>query len=231
MFSGIVEESARVVSSEAGNSGSKLIIESKLDHADTAIGDSICISGVCLTVVSKSLKSGATQLGFECAPETLRRTTLGELKPGSPVNIERSLQAGSRLHGHFVTGHVDCVASLISRQYEGNSIVLEISFPPQIGSFIAEKGSVCLAGVSLTVGAVGEKSFKVYIIPHTAQVTTMGALKPGDKINLEVDILARYVVSALSNPGAADSTAEESLAKLLSSQGYIAGSAEGKGSR
>lgn len=195
MFSGIVEELADVVSFERVGSGAKLTVKSGLNHSETKLGDSICINGVCLTVIDQS----EGQLSFELAEETLRRSSLGDLVAGGLVNLERSLQVGDRISGHFVFGHVDGEAELVARVKEGNSERYTWRVSPDLLPFIAEKGSISLSGVSLTVGEVTSEGFSVYIIPHTADVTLLGSMKPGGVVNVEVDMLARYVANLLSH--------------------------------
>lgn len=189
MFSGIVEESAKVARVEGSSSLKTLTVESSIDHSDTRIGDSICISGICLTVVRKDGRN----ISFEVSAESLRRSTLGDLRPGDKVNLERSLKLGDRIHGHLVFGHVDAVITLISRRRDGESERLEWRFPVEYRKFITSKGSVSISGVSLTVGEVEGDKFSVYAIPHTLAVTTLASLAVGQKANLEVDMLARYV--------------------------------------
>ncbi len=198
MFSGIVETTAQVISLERSREPYHLQIESSLDHQTTRLGDSICIDGVCLTVVSCVSQGSIWQLGFDLAAETLRRTGLGSLSSGSRVNIERSLAVGDRLHGHFVFGHVDGMARLVSRHNDGNCDRLEWQVPVELMPFIAEKGSVALSGVSLTVGEVSANTFYVYIIPHTSEITSLSGKQIGDQVNIEVDMLARYVQRQLS---------------------------------
>ena len=197
MFSGIVEEKAQILGLENHVSGSKLSITSCLDHIDTKIGDSICVSWVCLTVVDKKKSNLNYELSFDLAEETLRRTALGRLKKGDFVNLERSLKIGSRLHGHFVFGHVDCVSSLKSREKESGSESFSFLVTEEIRPYLATKGSISISGTSLTLGEIFNDVFKVYLIPHTLAVTTLGQLQPGDPVNLEVDMLARYVISAV----------------------------------
>jgi len=194
MFSGIVEEAATVVSLRQTAAEARLVIKSGLDHSGTKLGDSICTDGVCLTVVEHD-RHGT--LSFDLASETLRRSTLGLRKAGDRVNLERSLALGDRLHGHFVFGHVDARVKLISRRSEGTCDQLVWSLPPDLRHLVVSKGSVALSGVSLTVGEVDDTSFSVYIIPHTASVTTLHSLAVGDEANFEVDMLARYVNAAL----------------------------------
>lgn len=201
MFSGIVEESALVLVMDTAREPARLVVRSKLDHTETKLGDSICISGVCLTVISKT----AGDLSFELAQETLRRSTLGTLRAGDTVNLERSLQLGDRLHGHFVFGHVDSTIELVSRTNDGKCDRLEWRFPSQMRPYFASKGSVSISGVSLTLGEITADTFSVYIIPHTSEVTILSSIPVGGRANLEVDMLARYVRESLmhdsSSPG------------------------------
>ncbi|RIL11458.1 MAG: riboflavin synthase [Proteobacteria bacterium] len=212
MFSGIVEEEAVVRLLSGAEHGRRLVVSSSLDHGQTKVGDSIAIDGVCLTVVS--IKD--QELSFDVAPETLRRSTLGELKEGQSVNLERSLKVGDRIAGHFVFGHVDCTLRLTERNSDGDALRLEFDKPTQIGRMLASKGSVSLSGVSLTLGEVGSDYFSVYIVPHTAQVTTLGKLKPGDAVNLEVDMLARYVAAQVG----AGQSSDERMRALLERSGW-----------
>lgn len=191
MFSGIVEEAAKV--RRVIDGARKLVIASALDHSQTKLGDSIAIDGVCLTVVELT----ADGISFDLAEETLRRTTLGSLKNGALVNLERSLKIGDRLHGHFVFGHVDGVGELLSREADGANDKLTFSYPTALCGLLTEKGSVSVSGISLTLGEVTPEQFSVYIIPHTNSLTKLSTLKPGDKVNLEADMLARYTKSIL----------------------------------
>jgi riboflavin synthase len=195
MFAGIVEEAARVVNLERGQSACRLTVRSALDHSRTSIGDSISIGGVCLTVVSKE----GDLLTFDLSQETQRRSTLIEAAPGDLVNLERSLVLGERVHGHLVFGHADTVVTLLAREPQGDGFKLSFSLPRQLRRFITPKGSVAVAGISLTVGEVQEDRFSVYIIPHTWSATTLVDMRPGAKANLEVDMLARYVAAQLED--------------------------------
>lgn len=218
MFAGIVEESAVVRSISSGEPPVRLEIESALDHSGTQLGDSICIDGVCLTVVKNVRNGERTVLSFDVALETLRRSTLGSLTAGQRVNLERSLVSGARVHGHFVFGHVDGTGTLRRRERDGNCDRLVISFPKELRPYIAQKGSISLCGTSLTVGEVSDDSFAVYIVPHTNEVTTLSQLKVGQTVNLEVDMLARYVVNALRVEGRA---ADDGLASALARAGMM----------
>jgi riboflavin synthase len=188
MFSGIVEE--RAVLEEINLTEQRLRVRSGLNHSYSKIGDSICINGACLTVV----KIENNILDFEISAETLKRTNLGELSQGSPVNLERSLIVGERIHGHFVFGHVDGVTRLLSVDERPGSLEMKFGLPPRLQKYVVEKGSISVNGVSLTISAVQDDNFTVSIIPHTLQVTVLGEIKMGDNVNLEVDMLARYVL-------------------------------------
>lgn len=156
---------------------------------DLAIGASVACNGACLTVISKD------EYGFsvQVSQETLARTTLGHWQEGERINLERALKAGDELGGHFVSGHVDGLAKLVKREPVGESLRLDFTVAPELGRFIAEKGSVTLDGVSLTVNTVDKAGFSINIIPHTQSATTLGSRKEGDAINLEIDIIARYL--------------------------------------
>ncbi len=195
MFAGIVEGAGEVVEICKERQPYRLRIKTSLDLSDTTVGSSVAVEGVCLTVVEKKKHD----LAFDVAPETLRCTTLGSLAKGARVNLERSLKLGDRIHGHFVFGHVDATARLVSRVSEGeNAEKLTFSMPKGLRRYLVRKGSVSLAGVSLTVGIVTESSFGVYLVPHTLDVTTLSALKPGHKVNVEIDMLARYAVEVIA---------------------------------
>jgi riboflavin synthase len=177
MFTGIVREVGVVSAFD----GSRLVVET---GTDAGIGDSVAIAGVCLTVTGRENGS----LAFDVVAETLDRTTFGRLAPGARVNIESSLRAGDPLGGHFVQGHVDGVGSFRER-----TELTWFDAPPDITRYCVEKGSIAVDGTSLTVAAVDGEGFAVALIPHTVEVTTLGSLEPGDPVNLEVDILAKYV--------------------------------------
>jgi riboflavin synthase len=149
-------------------------------------------------VVALDQGVGCALLSFDAAPETLRKTTLGTLVAEDRVNLERSMRSGDRIHGHFVSGHVDARVALLDRSPDGNSIMLTWELPEALRPYVATKGSIALAGVSLTVGEVTEKTFGVYIIPHTADVTTLASKTVGQAVNVEIDMLARYVKTILS---------------------------------
>lgn len=187
MFSGIVEAIGQIRNVATSGSGLRLSITAPFEAL--ALGESICVSGVCLTVVATS--GGSFEA--DVSPETLRRSKLGRLGRGSVVNLERSLQLGERLSGHLVFGHVDGIGSLRSVTPEGDSALYEFGTPSALSRYLVEKGSVAVDGISLTVFHCRESSFTVAVVPHTARVTTIGQLRGGDEVNLETDMLARYV--------------------------------------
>ena len=190
MFTGIVQDLGRVVSREMHGVDARLVISSRqLDFANTAIGDSISVQGVCLTVTSLT----ADSFSADVSHETLSLTTLGQLEVGSAVNLEPALRAGDRLGGHLVSGHVDGIAHVASTGRDGDSLRVRVTVPDDLARYIARKGSVTLDGVSLTVNEVEGATFGVNLIPHTQVVTTLGQLQPGARLNLEVDQMARYV--------------------------------------
>jgi riboflavin synthase len=189
MFTGIVTDVGEVLSVDERAEGlRRLTIACAYDPASIAIGASISCSGVCMTAVA----TGANSFSVDAAAETLKVTTVGNWKTGTRVNLERSLKMGDELGGHLVSGHVDGLAELTRREDLTDMARLTLRVPKPLARFIAQKGSVALDGVSLTVNDVSPDTFSVLIIPHTLSVTTLGALKPADALNLEVDVMARY---------------------------------------
>jgi len=190
MFTGIVKALGRVAAAEPAGGGRRFRIEADaLDAFGLAVGDSVAVNGVCLTALEPS--SGV--FFADASPETLSLTTLGRLAPGSPVNLEPALKAGEALGGHLVSGHVDGIARLSAVEPAGDNRVLRFEAPDALARYIAPKGSVTLDGVSLTVNGVDARVFELNLIPHTLKVTTLGRLGVGDPVNLEVDLIARYL--------------------------------------
>ena len=189
MFSGIVEALGRIAEIRSEPPGCTLVVEEPKIAAETKVADSISVNGCCLTVV----EADRSTFAFQAGPETLSRTNLGDLKVGSPVNLERALAVGDRLGGHFVSGHIDATGQLIERIDQGDWSDYWFSVPRQQAREMASKGSIAVDGVSLTIVASQPDRFSVALIPFTLAVTTLGSMKVGDKVNLETDILAKYV--------------------------------------
>jgi riboflavin synthase len=187
VFTGLVREVGRVVSFADG----RLTVESSLA---AAIGDSVSVNGCCLTVVDGDRRT----LAFDAVPETLARTTLARLEPGAGVNLETALRAGEPLGGHYVQGHVDGVGRVRTLEPEGEGVRLWADAPSGILRYCVEKGSIALDGVSLTIAALDDEGFAVALVPHTLAVTTLGTLEPGSAVNLEADVLAKYVERLVS---------------------------------
>ena len=197
MFTGIVQDVGRVVSQETRGGDVRMVITfDRLDPSGLHIGDSICVQGCCLTAVELRDRSFAADV----SRETLSLTTLGDLTPGSPVNLEPSLRAGDPLGGHLVSGHVDGVGQVTTVGGDARSTRIEITVPPALARYIARKGSVAIDGVSLTVNEVQGATFGINLIPHTQAVTTLGALRTGTRVNVEVDQIARYVERLIADP-------------------------------
>ncbi|WP_314856042.1 riboflavin synthase [Stomatobaculum longum] len=209
MFTGLIEEQGRVLTPPRNG---KLSLTAAEVLEGIARGDSISVNGVCLTVSSFS-GQGFTA---DVMPETLHRSNLGELRTGSLVNLERALPATGRFGGHFVSGHIDGVGSLLSVRPEGNALIFSIRAAPELLRSIVEKGSVAIDGISLTVVEVTETLFSVSVIPHTAAVTTLAGKRPGDRLNLETDMIGKYVLRALSLSQPSNNTSvNESLLRAL----------------
>jgi riboflavin synthase len=189
VFTGIVRERGRVVSLAGGDEGLHIEIEAPETAALTAIGDSVDVAGCCLTATA--VNNG--RFSVTAIPESLVRTTLGALAEGDEVNLETPLRAGEPLGGHFVQGHVDGVGRVAAADAEGESRRVWIEAPPEILRYCVEKGSIAVDGVALTITALRDDAFEVALVPHTLAVTTLSDLQPGDRVNLEVDVLAKYV--------------------------------------
>lgn len=189
MFTGIIEEIGTVRRIEHGAKGARLTIQAKTVLEDTRIGDSIATNGVCLTVVSMTGDS----FSADVMAESLRRSSLGTLQGSSPVNLERAMAANGRFGGHIVSGHIDGTGTIASQKREDNAVWVKIKTPAPLLRYIVEKGSIAIDGVSLTVAAVTDTDFSVSIIPHTGAQTILLGKKPGDPVNLECDVIGKYV--------------------------------------
>jgi riboflavin synthase len=189
MFTGIIEELGTIRRIEADELGARLEVTSEQAAATCRIGESLAVNGVCLTIVEK----GSDWVAADVSDETLRRTSLGNLRPGSTVNLERPLTPSSLLGGHVVQGHVDATGSFIEARRVGDGYVVRIGHPTDLGRYIVEKGSISVDGISLTVASTGEDWFEIAVIPHTWRMTNLSRLDAGQSVNLEVDILAKYV--------------------------------------
>jgi riboflavin synthase len=200
MFTGLIVERGRLISDPvpSGQGGVRLAVGMSPGLAERlGIGDSVAVSGVCLTVVER----GSGQVLVELSPETIARTNLGELRGGDEVNLEPALRMGDPLGGHMVQGHVDATAEVAGRRDLTDHRVLAFSIPPELAPFLVEKGSVTVDGVSLTVSALRSDRFEVALIPHTLEMTTLSLRVPGDRVNLEVDVLGKYVHRMLAARG------------------------------
>ena len=217
MFTGIIEAVGRIAALQPKGSDMRAFIETgKLDLADVKLGDSIAVNGVCLTAVELPGK------GFwaDVSGETLTRTNFGGFQVGDSVNLEKALTPTTRLGGHLVSGHVDGVGEVIERYDDGRSVRFRIRVPDELAKYIAEKGSICVDGISLTVNAVDGAVFDLNIVPHTLQGTTMNGFQPGRKVHLEVDIIARYLERMLLGDEAAKPGSGISI-DFLAEHGFI----------
>ncbi|MCX6391227.1 MAG: riboflavin synthase [Actinobacteria bacterium] len=189
MFTGIVQEVGEVEEVQAAENGARIIVRMPVLAPEVGMGDSVAVNGTCLTAV----ELGSECIAFEAMGETLARTTTGGLASGSAVNLEPALRPTDRMGGHVVQGHVDAVGEVTDIRADGIAKVIEIAAPPAVLRYVVEKGSIAVNGVSLTVSAVDDRAFAIWLIPHTCDVTTFGATEVGDSVNLEVDIYAKYV--------------------------------------
>ncbi len=213
MFTGLIIEMGEVVSIRRRGGAAILSLKSKEVAYNSKIGDSISVNGVCLTVMDKV----GDEISFDLSEETLKSTNLGDLKIGERVNLEPSLTPESKIGGHFVTGHVDAVGRIRKKTKMGNMLKFEIEVPKNLKDFLVKKGSIAVDGISLTVVDILTDSFTVVIIPHTAKVTTLGFKDIGDQVNIEADILGKYVVKFLKRTEIEDSKFMNTLRR----EGYI----------
>ncbi len=218
MFTGIIQSIGEVAALEPKGGDLRLRIRTgKLDLADVQLGDSIAVNGVCLTAVDLP----GDGFWADVSGETLARTTLGALRSGSRVNLEKALTPTTRLGGHLVSGHVDGIGEVVSREPAARSERFVIRAPDALAKYIAEKGSICVDGISLTVNALRGAEFELNIVPHTLQETTMSDFRPGTQVNLEVDIIARYLERLLLGEKAADPEAGGISLATLQKAGFI----------
>jgi riboflavin synthase len=195
MFTGLIEETGRIIAVPSDDVPKQLQVAAPRLAGKTEIGDSVAVNGCCLTVASRE----EGELTFDLLGETLHRTNLKRLRPGSLVNLERALAADGRFGGHFVQGHVDCAARLLGMEKKGADVRIEVELPPEFAHYIASKGSIAVDGISLTVAEVSRESFAVWVIPHTRAQTNLAALRRDDLVNLEFDLIAKYVERMLDS--------------------------------
>lgn len=209
MFTGIVEEVGSIRDVRRGAASARLTVDAPLVSEGVRVGDSIAVNGVCLTAVTVS----GSALTFDAVPETIRRTSLRDARAGDPVNLERALAANGRFGGHIVQGHVDGAGTLASVTRDETARILRIAPPPELMRYIAPKGSIALDGISLTTVEVAADTFTISVIPHTWEHTNLRSRRPGDVLNIEVDLLARYLERLVAQPGASGSVSMEHLAQ------------------
>jgi len=216
MFTGLIEDCGNVRAIRRSGEAAVLTVATGLPVKDLVIGESIAVNGACLTVTA----IGADCFDADVSPETVTRTTLGRLRVGQPVNLERALRFGDRLGGHLVTGHVDAIGRLRSRHREQNAIILDIEAPPSCLRYLVEKGSVALDGISLTVNAVSNDGFSLSIIPHTLDVTALKSCAAGQEVNIETDLIGKYVERLLTPASGAKDKSFLSR-ELLAKHGFL----------
>jgi riboflavin synthase len=213
MFTGLIQEVGSVRAMRPEGGGKRIEVAAPGIGPQAVLGESIAVNGTCLTVEQ------ADAAGFVChaGAETLERTTIGGLRIGSAVNLERALAVGDRLGGHFVQGHVDCVGEVVGRRDEGSTTRIEVEIPAEYTRFVVEKGSIAIDGISLTVTEVADSQFGVAVIPHTLANTTLEHIQRGQSVNIETDILAKYVMRLLGREDASDGVSRD----MLSEHGFM----------
>lgn len=216
MFTGLIEDLGTVRELRRESSRVRLTVGTTIPAAELRLGDSVAVNGICLTVVA----IGDGSFTADVSPETLERTTLGEAAPGRRVNLERALRLSDRLGGHLVSGHIDAIATITERLQENNAVRFTFRLPAVVNRYVAEKGSVAIDGISLTVNAVTEETFSVAIIPHTLAMTTLQEKKSGDRVNIETDLVARYLARLLGVDGAKPAGGSLSL-EFLAKHGFM----------
>lgn len=216
MFTGLIEDVGKVAGLVRSGEAGRLTVTTVLPSVEIRLGDSVAVNGVCLTVTRQETNG----LTFDVSPETLDRSTLGALRSGDNVNLERALRLSDRLGGHIVTGHVDCIAAVEERREVSGTIVFTFRLlDTAMARYVIPKGSVAIDGISLTVNKVNDPAFSVTIIPHTAAMTTLPHRKPGDRVNIETDIIGKYVERLLA--GQVGTTTEGVTLDLLARNGFV----------
>lgn len=216
MFTGLIEDLGTVRELRKGSDSARLSVATAIPMDELELGASIAVNGICLTVTN----FGGGSFTADVSPETLSRSNLGALLPGSRVNLERALRLGDRLGGHWVSGHVDAVGTLKQAQRDGNAWRLTFRLPTEVNRYVVEKGSVAIDGISLTVNSVGDETFSVAIIPHTLALTTLKEAKVGARVNIETDILGKYVERLLGRSPRSESRAPVDL-EFLAKHGFL----------
>lgn len=221
MFTGIIESFGKIERIESSGEGKVLTISCDLDLSETKIGDSIAVNGACLTAVSLDKH----QFKVDMAPETVERTTFKNMTAGSRVNIERALRLSDRIDGHLVSGHIDGTGTVASIQKHSNAVIITVQVNPELAADMIEKGSVAIEGISLTINRCSQEDFQVSIIPHTAQITTIGLKKVGDRVNIETDMIGKYVkkiiMGGVSKNDAGSSDRTGVSLELLAKNGFL----------
>lgn len=215
MFTGLIEDVGRVLAVQRGAKQAVMTISTRLPTAELSLGDSVAVNGVCLTLTA----IGSGHFSADVSPETLEATTLGRLGPETPVNLERALRLSDRLGGHLVTGHVDSQGTLLERHQEGNAWRLRYGIDPELSKLLVAKGSVAIDGISLTVNEAGDDFFSVTVIPHTLRATTLDGQRAGSRVNLETDIIGKYVARLLGHDRT--DTSGPVTIELLAKHGYL----------
>ncbi|MDY0267841.1 riboflavin synthase [Trichloromonas sp.] len=216
MFTGLIEDLGTVRELRKGAAGARLTVATAIPMEELALGESIAVNGICLTVTG----FGGGSFTADVSPETLGRSSLGGLLPGNRVNLERALRLGDRLGGHWVSGHVDAVGILEERRLDGNAWRLTFRLPAEVNRYVVEKGSVAIDGISLTVNSVGDETFSVAIIPHTLEMTTLKESRAGMRVNIETDILGKYVERLLGRSPRDETRAAVDL-EFLAKHGFL----------
>lgn len=216
MFTGLIEDVGTIRRLERQGMAGRITVATRLPLESIALGDSVAVNGACLTVVAKS----GNELTFDASPETLARTTLGMLGIGTSVNLERALRLGDRLGGHIVTGHVDFIATVSERNDIAGNRIFTFRIPDTFSRYLVAKGSVTIDGISLTVNTVSDNGFSVNIIPHTGSMTTLSGINPGAQVNIETDILGKYIERLLSRGSISREEGGLTL-ELLAKNGFL----------